>query len=309
MSNKISAIGTVAYDSVETPFGSAPNALGGSATYISLAASYFCNSTSVIGIVGGDFNSFNVLTDRGINTSNIEVKPDGKTFHWAGRYHSDMNNRDTLDTQLNVLLEFNPIIKDEDKDTQFVCLGNVDPKLQVKALRQFNSPKFVMCDTMNFWIELMYADVLEIIKNVDCLVINDSEARELTKEHNLIKASEKILEMGCKFVVIKKGEHGALLFSKDGGIFIAPAFPLLDIVDPTGAGDSFAGGMIGYLSQCSEVNELNIRRSLIYGTVMASFCCSEFSVGGLLNLTKNQIKDRAKELQLISNFDFSEDSY
>lgn len=309
MSSKICVVGTLAYDSVETPFGKTPNALGGSATFISIAASYFTPSASVVGIVGGDFNSFNVFEKRGIGTKGVEVKQDGKTFHWAGKYHFDMNNRDTLDTQLNVLLDFDPVIPDEQKEAEFVCLGNIDPTLQLKALKQFTAPKFVICDTMNFWIERMYGEVIEVLKHVDCFVINESEAREMTKEHNLVKAAKKILSFGCKHVVIKKGEHGALLFSDNGEIFSAPAFPLIDIIDPTGAGDSFAGGMIGYLSQCSEITEISLRRAVIYGTAMASFCCEKFSVDGLLNLNDKIIRDRVDKLQSLGAFSFEEDTY
>ncbi len=300
-------IGTLAYDTIETPFGRADDALGGSATYISTSASYFVQPIGVVGIVGGDFSKDAIafLQSRGVDTSGVEIKENGKTFRWSGRYHFDLNQRDTLDTQLNVLLEFDPVIPEGMRDAEFVCLGNIDPILQGKVLDQMRAPKFVVCDTMNFWIERSFEDLRKVLARVDCLIINDSEARLMTNDPNLVKSARTIMEMGPRILIIKKGEHGALLFTEDG-IFSAPAYPLEEIFDPTGAGDTFAGGFIGYLARAGAVTDDNLRRAVIFGSAMASFCVEKFSLDALRELTDEQIKTRVDAFRRLSQFEHEE---
>jgi sugar/nucleoside kinase (ribokinase family) len=300
-------IGTLAYDTIETPFGRADDALGGSATYIATSASYFVRPIGVVGVVGGDFSeeAISFLNGRGVDTTGVQVVPDGKTFRWSGRYHHDLNMRDTLDTQLNVLAEFDPVIPESMRDAEFVCLGNIDPVLQGRVLDQMTSPKFIVCDTMNFWIERSLDDLRAILTRVDCLIINDGEARLLTDDPNLIRAARKIMAMGPHILIIKKGEHGALLFSGDE-IFSAPAYPLESIFDPTGAGDTFAGGFIGYLAKCGEVTDSNLRRAVIYGSAMASFCVEQFSLDAIKNLTDAQVRDRVNAFRKLSHFEHEE---
>jgi fructose-1-phosphate kinase PfkB-like protein len=235
----------------------------------------------------------------------VQVKEDGKTFRWSGRYHYDLNNRDTLDTQLNVLADFDPVIPESMRDAEFVCLGNIDPTLQSKVLDQMNAPKFVVCDTMNFWIERSFDELLRVLQRVDCLIINDGEARLMTDEPNLIKAARKIMAMGPRILIIKKGEHGALLFTEEE-VFSAPAYPLESIFDPTGAGDTFAGGFIGYLAKCGEVTDANLRRAVIYGSAMASFCVEQFSLDALKDLSDEQIRDRVGAFRRLSHFEYEE---
>lgn len=300
-------VGTLAYDTIETPFGRADDALGGSASYIATSASYFVQPIGIVGVVGGDFapEALEFLRSRGVDTSGVEIKPDGKTFRWSGRYHFDLNNRDTLDTQLNVLADFDPVIPDNLRDARFVCLGNIDPSLQLKVLDQMRAPEFVVCDTMNFWIEGTPEKLREVLGRVDCLIINDSEARLLTGDPNLIKSARMIMEMGPHILIIKKGEHGALLFLEDD-IFSAPAYPLENIFDPTGAGDTFAGGFIGYLARCGEVNSVTLRRAVIHGSVMASYCVEKFSLDALKDLTHAKINDRLQEFHRLSHYEFEE---
>jgi sugar/nucleoside kinase (ribokinase family) len=304
---KLCVVGTLAYDSIETPFGRADDALGGSASYIATAASYFVQPVGIVGVVGGDFapDALEFLRSRGVDTSGVEVKPDGRTFRWSGRYHFDLNNRDTLDTQLNVLADFDPVIPDHMRDAAFVCLGNIDPSLQLKVLDQMRSPQFVVCDTMNFWIEGTPEKLREVLTRVDCLIINDSEARLLTNEPNLVKSAREIMAMGPHILIIKKGEHGALLFLEDD-IFSAPAYPLESIFDPTGAGDTFAGGFIGYLARAGEVNSETLRRAVINGSAMASFCVEKFSLDALKDLSQMQISERLTAFRRLSHYEFDE---
>jgi sugar/nucleoside kinase (ribokinase family) len=300
-------VGTLAFDTIETPFGRADDALGGSGTYIATSASYFQDPIGLVGVVGGDFSNdaLEFLTGRGIDISGIEVKPEGRTFRWSGRYHFDLNMRDTLDTQLNVLADFDPVIPESMRDAGFVCLGNFDPTLQLKVLDQMRNPQFVVCDTMNFWIEGAFDALRTVISRVDCLIVNDSEARLLTNDPNLIRSARTIMEMGPHILIIKKGEHGALLFSNDT-VFSAPAYPLEDIFDPTGAGDTFAGGFIGYLARAGEVNDQNLRRAVIHGSAMASFCVEKFSLDALKDLTAEQIRTRVDAFRNLSHFDHEE---
>ncbi len=300
-------IGTLAYDTIETPFGRADDALGGSATFIATAASYYTSPVGIVGIVGDDFSreALDFLTSRGVDTSGVVIKEGGKTFRWSGRYHYDLNNRDTLDTQLNVLTEFDPVIPEGMRDAEFVCLGNIDPLLQAKALDQIKAPKFVVCDTMNYWIEGAIEPLLQVLSRVDCLIVNDSEARLLSGEPNLIKSARKIMAMGPHVLIIKKGEHGALLFMGDD-VFSAPAYPLENLYDPTGAGDTFAGGFIGYLARCGEVSEASLRRAVIHGSAMASFCVEKFSLDALRDLSDQTITTRVDAFRKISQFDLEE---
>ncbi|MBS1913460.1 MAG: sugar kinase [Bacteroidetes bacterium] len=300
-------IGTLAYDSIETPFGSAQDALGGSATYIATSASYFTQPVGVVGVVGGDFSSeaLAFLQSRGVDISGVEIKTDGRTFRWAGRYHHDLNQRDTLDTQLNVLAEFDPVIPESMRNARFVCLGNIAPALQSKVLDQMIAPEFIVCDTMNFWIEGAFDDLRLVLARVDCLIINDSEARLMTNEPNLMRAARMIMQMGPHILIIKKGEHGALLFTSEG-IFSAPAFPLENIFDPTGAGDTFAGGFIGYLARQGEITESNLRQAVVVGSAMASFCVEKFSVDALKDLTQEKIRERIQAFKHLSHFEHEE---
>lgn len=303
----IVVIGTLAYDSIETPFGKAENALGGSANYIALAANYLSDGIGVVGIVGDDYHDrdLTLLTERGIDTTGVERREGGKTFRWSGRYHMDLNVRDTLDTQLNVLLEFNPIVPESFHDAKFVCLGNLDPTIQLAVLDQVKDPIFTICDTMNFWIEQTPDKLREVLSRVDCLILNDSEARQLADDPSLIRAAGKIREMGPKTLVIKKGEHGALLFVGDD-VFSAPAWPMEDVFDPTGAGDTFAGGFVGYLSRHGNVDPQTLRGAVIYGSALASFCVEKFSVEGILNLEPGTLNERVRSFRELSHFDLED---
>ncbi len=286
-------VGSMAFDDIETPFGRSDNTLGGSSTYIALSASYFTDPVRMVGVVGSDFNNehFGLLHSRNIDTKGVQVVDEGKTFRWAGRYHYDMNTRDTLDTQLNVFAEFDPRIPQQYRESQFVVLGNIDPVLQSKVLDQINKPELVICDTMNFWIEGKPEELRKVLERVDIFIVNDSEARLLSGEPNLVKTARMIRSMGPKTLIIKKGEHGALLFT-DNGIFAAPAYPLESIFDPTGAGDTFAGGFIGHLSRCGEINENELRKAVLYGSAMASFCVEQFGPDRLQELELLEIEDR-----------------
>ncbi len=297
-------VGSVALDSIETPFGSAKSALGGSATYISAAASYFTAPIRLVGVVGGDFpkSGIDFLESRGVDLEGLEVIKDGKTFHWSGKYHYDLNNRDTLATHLNVFEKFDPKIPEKYKKSTYVCLGNIDPVLQRRVLEQIDKPRLVICDTMNFWIEGKNAELRETLKNIDVVILNDSEARLLSKEPNLIKSARVIRTMGPKIVIIKKGEHGALLITEQT-VFSAPAYPMENIFDPTGAGDTFAGGFVGWLGKTDDISEENLKRAVIYGSAMASFCVEKFSVDGLADLTHLQIQDRFRAFRELSRFD------
>ena len=294
-------VGSVAYDGIETPFGKTDRILGGSATYLSLAASYFAKQINLVGVVGRDFSDedIQVLKSRSIDLEGLQVDESGDTFFWAGKYHYDLNNRDTLDTQLNVFEHFDPIIPDKYKDSGFVALGNIEPSLQEKVLDQVTKPGLVVMDTMNFWIEGTPDALKKTLKRVDLLVINDSEARELADEPNLIKAADKVRTMGPESLIIKKGEHGALLFTGDE-IFSAPAYPVIDIFDPTGAGDTFMGGMLGWLAYTNDLSPTNMRKAVVFGSVMASFCVEKFGPDRLKDLNEKEIYDRYREFRKLS---------
>jgi sugar/nucleoside kinase (ribokinase family) len=296
-------VGSVALDSVETPFDKIDDALGGSATYISLAASYFSTPVELIGVVGSDFpkSYIEMLKQYKISLEGLQIIEGEKTFRWGGKYHHDLNVRDTLFTELNAFENFNPIIPDNLKKSGYVCLGNIGPNLQIQVLDQISNPQFVVCDTMNLWINIMKQDLLKLIKRVNVFILNDSEARLLTEEPNLIKAAKIIREMGPEILIIKKGEHGALLFTNDT-IFSAPAYPMEIIFDPTGAGDTFAGGFTGYLHKTKDLSPENIKRAVIYGSTMASFCVEKFSTKGIEDLSYLQIQDRFREFKNISSF-------
>lgn len=297
-------VGSVALDSVQTPFSKVDEALGGSATYISLAASYFTGPIHIVGVVGDDFpkSYIQLLEEHHIDLNGLQIIEGGKTFRWSGKYHYDLNTRDTLFTELNVFENFNPVIPDHLRKSRYVCLGNIDPVLQLRVLDQLDNPKFIICDTMNYWIEGKKDELYKVLKRVNVLIINDSEARLLAHEPNLIKAAKMIRDLGVETLIIKKGEHGALLFSEET-IFSAPAYPMETIVDPTGAGDSFAGGFSGYIYKTQDTSIENIKRAVIYGSTMASFCVESFSTKGLENLSYLRVQDRYRDFLSISHFD------
>jgi sugar/nucleoside kinase (ribokinase family) len=297
-------VGSLALDTIETPFGSVKDTVGGSATYISAAASYFFSPVRIVGVVGGDFPREGVafLEERNIDLEGLEIIEKGKTFHWAGRYRYDLNERDTLSTDLNVIEKFDPKIPERHRKSRFVVLGNIDPVLQQRVLRQMDNPRVVICDTMNYWIERKYIELLETLKQINILVLNDSEARLLSREPNLIKAGKVIRGMGPSVVIIKKGEHGALLLT-ESVVFSAPAYPMENIFDPTGAGDTFAGGFAGWLARTDDLSEENLKRAVIYGSTLASFCVEKFGVEGLRGLTYLQIQDRFRQFRELSRFD------
>ena len=301
-------IGTVAFDAIETPFGKTDKIVGGAATYASLAAAYFYNKTKIVAVVGDDFKKEDIATlnQHGIDTEGLQVKAGEKSFFWSGKYHNDMNSRDTLVTELNVLENFDPIIPESYQDCEYLMLGNLTPQIQQTVIKRLkNRPKLIVLDTMNFWMDIMMDDLLETIKMVDVLTINDSEARQLSGEYSLVKAANKILTMGPKYLIIKKGEHGALLFHEDK-IFSAPALPLADVFDPTGAGDTFAGGFIGYLAQVGTINFNNMKNALIYGSALASFCVEKFGTERLLELSKEAIAARLQQFVNLSSFEIKQ---
>lgn len=291
-------VGTVAFDAIETPFGKTDKVIGGSGTYISLAASYFTKSVNLVGVVGEDFLQSDIeqFQQHGISTEGVQVKEGEKSFFWSGRYHNDLNTRDTLATELNVLADFDPIIPDSYQDCEYLMLGNLTPEVQQTVLNRLNNrPKLVMLDTMNFWMEEPFIGGLkEIIKQIDVLSINDEEARMLSGEYSLVKAARAILDMGPTYLIIKKGEHGALLFSEEQ-IFFAPALPLEDVFDPTGAGDTFAGGFIGHLAQTQDSSFENMKRAVIYGSAMASFCVEKFGPNRIIGLSVDALEERVQE--------------
>lgn len=299
------AIGTVAFDAIETPFGKTDKILGGAATYIGLAASRFVNNVNIVSVVGGDFpeSYLSMMQKRGINTDGIEIKKDGKTFFWSGRYHNDMNTRDTLDTQLNVLESFQPVVPEKYKDCEFLMLGNLDPDVQRQVIESLpNRPKLIVADTMNFWMDIKLDALKKTIKMVDVLSINDEEARQLSGEYSLIKASQKIMAMGPKYLIIKKGEHGALLFHKNE-VFFAPALPLEEVFDPTGAGDTFAGGFIGFIAQSQDISFENMKRAIIFGSALASFTVEKFGTERLENLKEDELDKRVQQFIDLVQFD------
>jgi len=296
-------VGSLALDTIETPFDRAEKTVGGSATFISIAASYFIRPVRLVGVVGGDFpkSELDYLQSREIDIEGLQIKSDGKTFHWHGRYHYDLNTRESIRTELNVFADFDPEIPVPFRKSKYVCLGNINPELQKEVYLQMEAPKLVVADTMNFWIEGKYDALIDVLKYINVLVINDSEARELSGEFNLFRAARKIQGFGPYVVVIKKGEHGALLFY-ESDIFFAPAYPLETIYDPTGAGDSFAGGFTGYLAKTDDLSYENMKRAVIYGSTIASFCVEKFSIDGIRSLTQFEIQDRFNEFKKFSDF-------
>ncbi|WP_055447188.1 PfkB family carbohydrate kinase [Lacinutrix mariniflava] len=304
--SKLVIVGTVAFDAIETPFGKTDKILGGAATYIGLSASNFDNvDSAAVSVVGGDFPQeyLDLLTDRGVDIEGIEIVKDGKTFFWSGKYHNDMNSRDTLATELNVLEHFNPVVPEAYKDAEIVMLGNLHPMVQQGVLDQMNKkPKLAILDTMNFWMDIALDDLLSVIKNVDVITINDEEARQLTGEYSLVVAARKIHEMGPKYVVIKKGEHGALLFH-DNNMFYAPALPLEEVFDPTGAGDTFAGGFAGYLAKTGDISFENMKNAVIYGSTLASFCVEKFGTERMLTLTDEEVHKRLQQFKDLTQFE------
>jgi len=298
-------IGTVAFDSIETPFGGVDKVVGGACTYISWAASYFTNSINLVSIIGDDFpqDELDQLKARGVNLDGLEVKQNAKTFFWAGRYHTNMISRDTVTTDLNVLDDFDPILPKSFKKSNFVMLGNLTPAIQYQVLEQLDSleDSFVALDTMNFWMDIALEKLKEVISKVDVLIINDEEARQLSEEFSLLKAAKIIHDMGPKYLIIKKGEHGAMLFHSDK-IFYAPALPLEEVKDPTGAGDTFAGGFMGYLDKTGDTSFENMKRALIYGSTMASFCVQEFGLENLKQLDETKINERVKQFTELVKF-------
>ena len=297
-------VGTVAFDRIETPFGRADKVVGGAATYISLAASFFLDELGLVSVVGDDFPQEVMATMRGkgIDLAGLEVLKGRESFFWAGRYHYDMNSRDTLETRLNVLLDLDPKLPEHFRNARYVMLGNLDPNVQAKVLDQVTDPAMVVMDTMNYWMDSATPKLREVIQRVDILTINDAEARQLSGEHSLVKAANKILAMGPRYLVVKKGEHGALLFSEDR-VFFAPALPLEDVIDPTGAGDTFAGGFIGYLARTQDHSFDNLKRAIIVGSALASFCCERFGIQRLLEIKREDIDHRIQQFVDLVDFD------
>ena len=305
MSNKLLVVGTMAYDAISTPFGKVDKILGGAATYIGLCASRFSLDCGIVSVVGEDFENehLELLKNHGIDLSGVEIVPGGATFFWSGEYHNDLNTRTTLDTQLNVLENFSPKIPEHLKSPDIVMLGNLSPDVQLQALEQLNAkPKLIVLDTMNFWMEHFRSGLDQVIAKVDVISINDEEARQLTGEYSLVKAADQIHQMGPKYVIIKKGEHGALLFHKNE-IFCAPALPLEEVFDPTGAGDSFAGGFTGYLTQSGDISFNNMKLAVIYGSAMASFTVEKFGTENLVNYTPAMMAARLKAFKELTTFE------
>jgi sugar/nucleoside kinase (ribokinase family) len=303
--NKLLIVGTVAFDAIETPFGKTDKILGGAGTYIGLSAAFFNLQSAIVSVVGDDFPQeyLDLLVERNIDISGLEVVKGGKTFFWSGRYHNDLNSRDTLDTQLNVLADFQPKVPENYKNADVVMLGNLHPIVQSSVLDQMETkPKLVVLDTMNFWMDCALPELLEVIKRVDVITINDEEARQLSGEYSLVKAAAKIQAMGPKYVVIKKGEHGALLFH-DLQVFFAPALPLEEVFDPTGAGDTFAGGFAGFITQSKNVSFENMKNAIIYGSNLASFCVEKFGTERMISLDKNEVVSRLKQFKSLTQFD------
>ena len=297
-------VGSMAFDAIETPFGKSDKIIGGAGTYIAWCASNF-TPVKQISVVGGDFpqEELDALTARNVNLEGVQIKKDEKTFFWSGRYHMDMNTRDTLDTQLNVLANFTPVVPESFQGAEFLMLGNLVPSVQRSVIEQLKvRPKLIVMDTMNFWMEIALEELLKTISLVDVLLVNDSEARQLSGEYSLVKAAAKIREMGPKYVIIKKGEHGALLFYEDK-IFVAPALPLEEVFDPTGAGDTFAGGFIAHLAKTNDISFDNMKRAIILGSAMASFCVEKFGTQRLREITKEDISDRMHQFVQLASFD------
>lgn len=307
--NQLLIVGTVAFDAIETPFGKTDKIIGGAATYIALAASQFDVKSGIVSVVGGDFpkDYLKFLQSKNIDTSGIEIIENGKTFFWSGKYHNDLNTRDTLATELNVLAHFNPKIPQHLQTPDFLMLGNLHPSVQMAVIEQIPvKPKLVVLDTMNFWMNNTWNELMQVIAKVDVITINDEEARQLSGEYSLLKAAKKIHSMGPKYVVIKKGEHGALLFY-EGSVFFAPALPLEEVFDPTGAGDTFAGGFIGYLAGSEDISFENMKRAIIAGSNLASFCVEKFGTERMHNLTKAEIHERLLQFKEMTQFEIELD--
>jgi sugar/nucleoside kinase (ribokinase family) len=298
-------VGTMAFDNIETPFGKSDRIVGGAATYIAWSASNFTQPINQISVVGGDFpqDELDALTARGVNLEGVQIKKDEKSFFWAGKYHMDMNTRDTLDTQLNVLADFKPVVPDSYQGSEFLMLGNLVPAVQHSVIRQLKSrPSLIVLDTMNFWMETALPDLENVLREIDVLLINDSEARQLSAQYSLVKAAREIMKMGPRYVVIKKGEHGALLFYEDQ-VFVAPALPLEEVFDPTGAGDTFAGGFMGHIARTRDISFENMKTAVIVGSAMASFCVEKFGNIRLKELSKEEIDQRIRQFVDLVNFD------
>lgn len=299
------SVGTMAFDAIETPFGKTDQIVGGSATYVAYAASNFVKPVQQVSIVGFDFpkEEMEELKKRGVQLEGVEIVPNKKSFFWSGRYHEDMNTRDTLVTDLNVLADFNPRLPDSYQGAEFLMLGNLMPKLQLSVIQQMKKrPKLIVMDTMNFWMESAMPDLEEVLRHVDLLMVNDAEARQLTGQFSLVKAAKTILEMGPKYLIIKKGEHGALLFHGDD-VFFAPALPLEEVFDPTGAGDTFAGGFIGHLAKTGDISFENMKRGIIVGSAMASFCVEKFGPTRLKEITRQDISRRIEQFKELVSFE------
>ena len=299
------AVGTMAFDAIETPFGKVDQIVGGSAVYVAYAASNFIRPIQQVSIIGYDFpkEELDELKKRGVELDAVETVPDKKSFFWSGRYHEDMNSRDTLITDLNVLADFNPTIPESYQSAEFVMLGNLAPATQISVIQQMKKrPKLIAMDTMNFWMEVALADLQKVLTMVDVLMVNDAEARQLTGQFSLVKAARAILKMGPKYLIVKKGEHGALLFHKDN-VFFAPALPLEDVFDPTGAGDTFAGGFMGYLAKTKDISFENMKTAIITGSAMASFCVEKFGATRLKEITRKDIDARVQQFKELVNFD------
>jgi len=301
-------VGSVAFDAIETPFGKTDKIIGGAGTYIALSSSYFVKEQNIVSVVGEDFpqEMIDKLSNRGVNLDGLQIKKGEKSFFWSGKYHNDMNSRDTLVTELNVLEHFDPVLPESYQDCDYLMLGNLSPDVQLKVIQRLkNRPKLVAMDTMNFWMDIAMDDLKKAMKEIDILIINDEEARQLSGEYSLVRAAKVIRGMGPKYLVIKKGEHGALLFHGTHAFF-APALPLEDVFDPTGAGDTFAGGFMGYLASTDDISFENMKRGIIAGSAMASFCVEKFGTERLESLTKNEIEDRIQEFVQLTNFDMAQ---
>lgn len=299
-------VGSVAFDALETPFGKTDKIIGGSATYFSLASSFLTGQANLVAVVGGDFpkEQIQMFEEHGIDTQGLQIKEDEKSFFWSGRYHNDMNTRDTLVTELNVLEHFDPVVPEEYQDCSYLMLGNLSPEVQEMVIKRLRKrPKLIVMDTMNFWMDVAWDQLVKTIGMVDVLCLNDEEARQMTKEYSLVKAANKILNMGPKAIVIKKGEHGALLFNKEQ-VFFAPALPLEEVFDPTGAGDTFAGGFLGYLASTDDISFNNMKRAVIYGSALASFCVEKFGPERLIELEENDLEERIQQFIELVQFEF-----
>lgn len=299
------SVGSMAFDAIETPFGKVDRIVGGANVYIAYAASYFTQPVQLVSVVGYDFeqSEMDEMKSRGVQLEGVEVVKDEKSFFWSGKYHLDMNSRDTLVTDLNVLANFKPVVPESYQGAEFLMLGNLAPAVQLSVIKQLTTrPKLIVLDTMNFWMDIALEDLKAVLKEVDVLMVNDSEARQLSGDYSLVKAAKKILAMGPKFLVIKKGEHGALLFH-DNHVFSAPALPLEEVFDPTGAGDTFAGGFIGYLAKTKDISFANMKRAIIVGSALASFCVEKFGPNRLKEISKQDIDERISQFVSLANFD------